>query len=48
MQGLSEKSAHTTRVDETGDFITRVADARIVWREENNSILVLTIFAPSG
>jgi hypothetical protein len=44
---LSDSAPNTTRVSETGDFITRVDDARVVWREEQGQILVLTVFAPA-
>ena len=45
--GLSEDSPGTTRAPETGDYITSVGDARVVWRKENDdSILVITVFAP--
>jgi hypothetical protein len=45
---LSENSPDTTRASETGDYITRVGDARVVWRKENDDrILVISVFAPN-
>lgn len=45
---LSENMPDTTFAPETGNYITRVGDARVVWRKENdNKILVVSVFAPT-
>jgi hypothetical protein len=46
---LSEKAPNTHRVPETGHYISRVADSRIVWTHVPGSddISVLTIFVPN-
>jgi hypothetical protein len=47
-QRLNENDRdNTERVEKTGHYVTRVAEARIVWMREpdTNQILVLTIYS---
>jgi hypothetical protein len=42
---LNENSPETTKVPETGHYVTRIDDAKVVWRSKDNRIEVLTIFS---
>ena len=42
---LNPNSPGTTRVPETGHYVTRIGDTRVVWRQEDARIRVLTIFS---
>jgi len=46
INNLNENTPQTTRVPETGHYVTRVDDARVVWRRlDSEHIEVLTIFS---
>jgi len=46
INNLDENTPQTTRVPETGHYVTRVDDARVVWRRlDSEHIEVLTIFS---
>jgi hypothetical protein len=45
IQTLNANSPGTTRVPETGHYVTRINDTRVVWRSEGDRIVVLTIFS---
>jgi hypothetical protein len=45
---LHETFPHTTRRAETGDYVTHIGDAVVVWRKADDRIVVLTVFAPNG
>ena len=47
-QSLDEKDHNTERVQETGHYVSKVGEARIVWMRDpdTNQILVLTIYSP--
>jgi hypothetical protein len=45
---LKEDGKNTTRVPETGHYVTTIGNAKVVWRREDGSVEVLTILAPSG
>ena len=46
INSLNENTPQTTRVPETGHYVTRVDDARVVWRRlDSEHIEVLTIFS---
>jgi hypothetical protein len=49
LEQLSEQAPNTARVPETGHYVSRVQDARIVWTRTpgSNEIKVLSIFVPS-
>jgi hypothetical protein len=45
IDNLNEKTPGTSQVPETGHYVTRIGDTRVVWRREDGRILVLTIFS---
>jgi mRNA-degrading endonuclease RelE of RelBE toxin-antitoxin system len=49
IERLGENDPNTTKVPSTGHYISRIDDWRVVWtrQDQDNRILVLTIFAPS-
>jgi mRNA-degrading endonuclease RelE of RelBE toxin-antitoxin system len=48
---LSERDSNTFRARPSGDYITKVmtrdGEVRVVWRLEDDRIIVLTVFGPS-
>jgi hypothetical protein len=42
---LNENTPGTSQVPETGHYVTRIGDTRVVWRREDARIRVLTIFS---
>jgi hypothetical protein len=48
LNNLNENSENTIRITETGDYVTLIGPARIVWRPQHQNILVLTVFSPSA
>ena len=48
LNDLSEDKPNTTRVEETGHYISSIGDNRVVWTRRDGKILVLTIFAPTA
>jgi hypothetical protein len=48
IEQLSEQAPNTERVPETGHYVSRVEDSRIVWTRApgSNEVFVLTIFVP--
>jgi hypothetical protein len=46
IEQLDENAPNTTHVPETGHYVSRIGDARVVWRKDDNRIVVLTVFTP--
>jgi hypothetical protein len=42
---LNENTPETKKVPETGHYVTRLEDAKVVWRSSDDGIEVLTIFS---
>jgi len=49
IERLGESNSNTIRMPETGHYVSKVGDSRIVWTRapNGNEIMVLSIFAPN-
>jgi len=48
IERLNENDPNTKLNAETGHYISSIGSSRIVWRKQDDKILVLTVFAPSA